>query len=308
MAEHRGLLLEVEPGGVQLGALAVPDADDEVAADEQVDLAGLDGVVLVDVPEGLEDQEQPVVVALELGTLVGLERVLDGERVQREHLGDPVELVLGRLVHAHPDEVALARRLVTDGAQVVLVAVDGHADAVAVEGAVDDHAAQGTCPRLPFMATLILARHGRTTANATGVLAGRSKGVHLDDHGVEQARRRGSGWPGCRWRSSSPARSSAAGRPPGRSSSGSPTPPRVATERGLLECDYGSWTGRELKTLAKEPLWKTVQAHPSAAEFPDGESMAGMSAGRSPRSAAGTPGSRPSTAPTRSGSRSATAT
>ena len=38
------------------------------------------------------------------------------------------------------------------------------------------------------MATLILARHGRTTANATGVLAGRSKGVHLDDKGVEQAR------------------------------------------------------------------------------------------------------------------------
>ena len=38
------------------------------------------------------------------------------------------------------------------------------------------------------MATLILARHGRTTANVSGVLAGRSKGVHLDDTGVEQAR------------------------------------------------------------------------------------------------------------------------
>jgi probable phosphomutase (TIGR03848 family) len=54
--------------------------------------------------------------------------------------------------------------------------------------------------------------------------------------------------------------------------------PKVASERGLLECDYGSWTGRELKTLAKEPMWRTVQAHPSAAEFPDGESMADMSA------------------------------
>ena len=52
----------------------------------------------------------------------------------------------------------------------------------------------------------------------------------------------------------------------------------MATERGLLECDYGSWTGRELKTLAKEPMWRTVQAHPSAAVFPDGESMADMSA------------------------------
>ena len=38
------------------------------------------------------------------------------------------------------------------------------------------------------MPTLILARHGRTTANATGVLAGRSKGVHLDERGIEQAR------------------------------------------------------------------------------------------------------------------------
>ncbi len=38
------------------------------------------------------------------------------------------------------------------------------------------------------MATLVLARHGRTTANVAGVLAGRSKGVHLDEHGTEQAR------------------------------------------------------------------------------------------------------------------------
>ena len=56
------------------------------------------------------------------------------------------------------------------------------------------------------------------------------------------------------------------------------TPPATATERGLVECDYGYWTGRELKTLAKEPMWKTVQAHPSAAQFPEGESMAEMSA------------------------------
>ncbi|MBV9832429.1 MAG: histidine phosphatase family protein, partial [Marmoricola sp.] len=37
------------------------------------------------------------------------------------------------------------------------------------------------------MATLILARHGRSAANSNGTLAGRSKGVHLDDHGREQA-------------------------------------------------------------------------------------------------------------------------
>src|SRR6187431_1296820 len=39
----------------------------------------------------------------------------------------------------------------------------------------------------PAMATVILARHGRTAANATGVLAGRTKGVHLDDAGIAQS-------------------------------------------------------------------------------------------------------------------------
>ena len=50
------------------------------------------------------------------------------------------------------------------------------------------------------------------------------------------------------------------------------------TEPDLAEVDYGSWTGGELKTLAKEPLWRVVQAHPSAAVFPDGEGLAGMQA------------------------------
>ena len=51
---------------------------------------------------------------------------------------------------------------------------------------------------------------------------------------------------------------------------------RVASERGLSECDYGDWQGRPLKDLAKEKLWKTVQTQPSAAAFPGGESMVAM--------------------------------
>jgi probable phosphomutase (TIGR03848 family) len=128
------------------------------------------------------------------------------------------------------------------------------------------------------MATLILARHGRTTANATGVLAGRSKGVHLDDKGVEQARVAGSrlvGLPLAAVVTSPLERCRETAREIVRQQDPAP---KVSSERGLLECDYGSWTGRELKTLAKEPLWRTVQAHPSAAVFPDGESMAEMSA------------------------------
>ncbi len=44
------------------------------------------------------------------------------------------------------------------------------------------------------------------------------------------------------------------------------------------EVGYGDWTGRELKTLRREPLWAVIQGHPSAAVFPGGEALAAMSA------------------------------
>jgi len=128
------------------------------------------------------------------------------------------------------------------------------------------------------MATLILARHGRSTANATGVLAGREKGVHLDAEGVAQARTAAERLTGLKLDAivSSPLeRCKETAREINKRQSGSL---KVANERGLLECDYGSWTGRELKTLVEEPLWRTVQAHPAAVSFPDGESMAAMMA------------------------------
>ncbi len=126
------------------------------------------------------------------------------------------------------------------------------------------------------MATVILARHGRTTANAGGVLAGRSKGVHLDDHGMEQARAaaaRMAGLPLAAVVTSPLERCRETAREITRVQ---PNGIRPVAERGLLECDYGDWTGRDLKTLAKEQLWRTVQAHPSAAVFPSGEAMSTM--------------------------------
>jgi probable phosphomutase (TIGR03848 family) len=128
------------------------------------------------------------------------------------------------------------------------------------------------------MATLILARHGRTTANAAGVLAGRTKGVGLDEQGVAQARaaaERLTGLPLAVIVTSPLERCRETARKIQRLQ---PVSPRVVAERRLLECDYGSWTGKELKTLAKEPLWQAVQAHPSSVTFPDGESMAQMTA------------------------------
>jgi probable phosphomutase (TIGR03848 family) len=47
----------------------------------------------------------------------------------------------------------------------------------------------------------------------------------------------------------------------------------LETDDRLGECGYGDWTGKELKVLAKDPLWKVVQGHPSAVRFPNGESL-----------------------------------
>ncbi|GAW48358.1 MULTISPECIES: histidine phosphatase family protein [unclassified Nocardioides] len=128
------------------------------------------------------------------------------------------------------------------------------------------------------MATLILVRHGRTTANASGMLAGRLPGVKLDDTGATQAERAGerlAAVPLAAVVSSPLERCRQTARAITRAQPGSP---RVSTDRGITECDYGDWQGRALKELAKEKLWATVQAQPSAAAFPGGESMAGMQA------------------------------
>jgi broad specificity phosphatase PhoE len=51
---------------------------------------------------------------------------------------------------------------------------------------------------------------------------------------------------------------------------------RVRTERGLLECDYGSWTGAQLSRLRRRREWRTVQLNPASFRFPGGESFAQM--------------------------------
>ena len=126
------------------------------------------------------------------------------------------------------------------------------------------------------MATVILVRHGRTTANATGVLAGRLPGVRLDDRGTEQAVATAERLAPVRLVAavSSPLeRCKQTTRAITRAQAGDLA---ITTERRLSECDYGEWQGRELKDLAKEPLWKVVQGQPSAAAFPGGESMRAM--------------------------------
>ncbi|GAB6987430.1 histidine phosphatase family protein [Nocardioides pyridinolyticus] len=128
------------------------------------------------------------------------------------------------------------------------------------------------------MATVILVRHGRTTANTAGTLAGRLPGVRLDDTGSEQAARTGERLavvPLAGVVSSPLERCKQTAKAIVRAH---PAAPRLSTERGITECDYGDWAGRPIRELAKEKLWSVVQAQPSAATFPGGESMIAMQA------------------------------
>src|SRR3954468_18727211 len=126
------------------------------------------------------------------------------------------------------------------------------------------------------MATVILARHGRTVANATGVLAGRTPGVVLDDVGVQQAEEAARRLDGL-------ALAAAVTSPLERCKQTATillrgTGGKSRMERNPTECDYGDWRGRPMKELVKEDLWKVVQAHPAGVQFPGGEAMAEMSA------------------------------
>jgi probable phosphomutase (TIGR03848 family) len=126
------------------------------------------------------------------------------------------------------------------------------------------------------VSTVILLRHGKSTANGSGVLAGRTPKVGLDDTGRAQADKlveRLAGVPVAELVVSPMLRCKQTVTP-------------LAADRGLAktvearlsEVDYGEWTGRDLKTLVKEPLWRVVQGHPSAAVFPGGEGLAAMQA------------------------------
>ena len=121
------------------------------------------------------------------------------------------------------------------------------------------------------MTTVLLVRHGLTEANKGGVLAGWTPGVHLAEQGREQAAALAQRLAKVPFTAvvSSPldrCQETAAALVAERDV-------EVTTDERLGECHYGDWTGQELKKLTKEPLWKVVQAHPSAATFPGGESL-----------------------------------
>ncbi|WP_405733399.1 MSMEG_4193 family putative phosphomutase [Streptomyces sp. NBC_01537] len=129
------------------------------------------------------------------------------------------------------------------------------------------------------MPTVILVRHGRSTANSDGVLAGWSPGVALDDSGREQAGAlagRLAGLPLAAVVTSPLQRCRETVQPLLDTRPGLP----LHTDDRIGECHYGDWTGRKLVELAEEPLWGTVQRYPSSAVFPGegGESVRAMQA------------------------------
>lgn len=131
---------------------------------------------------------------------------------------------------------------------------------------------------LSVVATVILVRHGRTPANVQGVLAGWTPGVSLDETGREQARAAAARL--------EPVRLSAVVSSPLERTretasevlAAQPRPVELHIDERVGEAHYGDWTGCALKDLSKDPMWKVVQGHASAAVFPGGESLPAMQA------------------------------
>jgi len=125
----------------------------------------------------------------------------------------------------------------------------------------------------PKPTTILLVRHGQTPTTGK-VLPGRAAGLHLADQGHEQAKIAALRLAELKIDAvySSPLERAKETAAPISKACGL----RTKIERGLFECDFGDWTGKELKDLMKLPEWQTVQRAPSTFRFPEGESFTEM--------------------------------
>ncbi len=126
----------------------------------------------------------------------------------------------------------------------------------------------------PSSTLFLLVRHGQTPTTGK-VLPGRAAGLHLADAGREQAQAAAE-------RIAALARVDAIYSSPLERARETAAPIgtarglKVGVDKGLVECDFGDWTGGELKKLMKLPEWNTVQRAPSTFRFPGGESFTEM--------------------------------
>ncbi|MEK7425503.1 MAG: MSMEG_4193 family putative phosphomutase [Actinomycetota bacterium] len=126
----------------------------------------------------------------------------------------------------------------------------------------------------PRSTLVLLVRHGQTPTTGK-VLPGRAHGLHLATAGTQQAQRvaeRLAALPAIDAIYSSPLERARETAAPIAARQGM----KVRIDKGLLECDFGDWTGLELKKLMKLPEWGTVQRAPSTFTFPNGESFTAM--------------------------------
>lgn len=129
------------------------------------------------------------------------------------------------------------------------------------------------------MTLVILIRHAHSVANSSGILAGRTEGVTLSPAGKKQAQelaKRLGEIPIKSLRSSPLERCEQTISPWLKKIA--PSHPKLAVQfdEDLSEVDYGTWTGRKLRSLSKETLWRSVQEEPSKVVFPEGESISAM--------------------------------
>jgi probable phosphoglycerate mutase len=129
-------------------------------------------------------------------------------------------------------------------------------------------------PAGPKPTMILMVRHGKTPTTGTK-LPGRARGLHLSPEGTKQAAeaaKRIAGLKDVAAIYASPLERTKETAAPIAAALGL----RTKLEPGLLECDFGRWTGSDLKDLFKLPEWRTVQQYPSGFRFPDGESFSEM--------------------------------
>ena len=128
------------------------------------------------------------------------------------------------------------------------------------------------------MARIILLRHAHSVANEKGILSGQIPGVTLSAKGQEQANSLVSRIGASTFDSIrvSPMQRCQETIQPWLESKYSSGVGKLALDDQLIEMDYGTWSGRTLKTLTKEKLWKQIQTTPSKVTFPAGERFTAM--------------------------------
>jgi probable phosphomutase (TIGR03848 family) len=131
-----------------------------------------------------------------------------------------------------------------------------------------------TAHKPPSSTLVLLVRHGQTPTTGTS-LPGRAPGLHLADIGVTQAEHAAT-------RLAELTKIDAVYASPLERARETAAPiakltgHKVKIDKGLLECDFGDWTGSALSDLMKLPEWQTVQKFPSGFRFPNGESFTEM--------------------------------